>query len=245
MAPINLPNGTEVSEIVLPNGQTASEVIAPDGSVVFGNAIPDSVVDNTVHLYDARELSLSDGTTVDPRPDLVGSQDAAAVNSPTFDSDGFNSNPTVTYQSSDPDYHETSGANLSSSFTVVGVFDLSDASSRRILAGEGTFWNVGWSGSDWFLFSDGSGINGSTDSGVQLASFIINGSSSAIRENGSETVSGSVGSYTPTRIDIGADTEFSRRYWDGNIPLLRFIDGSIPQSDLEDYEDQLISQFNI
>jgi len=244
MAPINLPDGTEVSEVILPDGSTASEVIAPDGSAVF-SAIPDSVVNNTVHLFDARSLSLSDGSTVDPRPDLVGSQDAAAVNSPTFDSDGFNSNPTVTYQSSDPDYHETSGANLSSSFTVVGVFDLSDASSRKLLAGEGTFWNVGWSGSDWLLFSGDSGINGSTDSGVQLASFIIDGSSSAIRENGSETVSGSVGSYTPTRIDIGADTEFNRRYWDGNTPLLRFIDGTIPETDLADYETLLMNQFNI
>jgi len=45
MAPINTPNGNEVSEIVLPNGNPASEVIAPDGTQVFG-AIPDSVVDN-------------------------------------------------------------------------------------------------------------------------------------------------------------------------------------------------------
>jgi len=43
MAPINLPDGTEVSEIVLPDGSTASEVLAPDGSTVF-SAIPDSVV---------------------------------------------------------------------------------------------------------------------------------------------------------------------------------------------------------
>jgi len=43
--PTNLPDGTEVSEIVLPDGASASEVIAPDGSTVF-SAIPDSVVDN-------------------------------------------------------------------------------------------------------------------------------------------------------------------------------------------------------
>jgi len=245
MAPINLPDGTEVSEVILPDGSTASEVVAPDGTQVFGSAIPDSVVNNTVHLFDARRLSLSDGSTVDPRPDLVGSQDAAAVNTPTFDPDGFNSNPTVTYDSNDSDYHETSGANLSSTFTVVAVFDLTDSSERRYIGGEGTDYNFGWSGSDWLLFSEDSGINGSTDSGVQLASFIFDGSNSVIRENGSETASGSVGSYTPTRIDIGADTEFSRRYWDGDISLLRFIDGTIPQSDLEDYEDQLISEFDI
>ena len=41
MAPINLPDGSQVSEIVLPDGSTASEVLAPDGSTVFG-VIPDS-----------------------------------------------------------------------------------------------------------------------------------------------------------------------------------------------------------
>jgi hypothetical protein len=41
MAPINLPDGSQVSEIVLPDGSTASEVLAPDGSTVF-SAIPDS-----------------------------------------------------------------------------------------------------------------------------------------------------------------------------------------------------------
>jgi len=43
MAPINLPDGSQVSEIVLPDGSTASEVLAPDGSRVFGGT-PDSGV---------------------------------------------------------------------------------------------------------------------------------------------------------------------------------------------------------
>jgi hypothetical protein len=47
MAPINLPDGSQVSEIVLPDGSTASEVLAPDGSRVFP-AIPDSVVSRPV-----------------------------------------------------------------------------------------------------------------------------------------------------------------------------------------------------
>jgi len=35
MAPINLPDGSEVSEVILPDGASASEVRAPDGSTVF------------------------------------------------------------------------------------------------------------------------------------------------------------------------------------------------------------------
>jgi len=43
MAPINLPDGSQASEIVLPDGSTASEVLAPDGSTVF-STIPDAAV---------------------------------------------------------------------------------------------------------------------------------------------------------------------------------------------------------
>jgi len=56
MAPINLPDGTEVSEIVLPDGSTASEVLAPDGSRVFP-IIPDSLVN------DRWKLDEGSGTT--------------------------------------------------------------------------------------------------------------------------------------------------------------------------------------
>jgi len=48
MAPINLPDGSQVSEIVLPDGSTASEVVAPDGSTVF-SAIPDYWVAHWPH----------------------------------------------------------------------------------------------------------------------------------------------------------------------------------------------------
>ena len=43
MAPINLPNGNQVSEIVLPDGTSASEVIGPDGNVLFEPPAPNSV----------------------------------------------------------------------------------------------------------------------------------------------------------------------------------------------------------
>jgi hypothetical protein len=58
MAPINLPNGNEVSEIVLPNGATASEVIAPDGSTVFGG-----ITDGPVDDYEDQDLSEYAGDT--------------------------------------------------------------------------------------------------------------------------------------------------------------------------------------
>jgi len=59
MAPINLPDGSQVSEIVLPDGSTATEVLAPDGSTVF-SGIPDSVIDHFEEtLYEGKGNSLS------------------------------------------------------------------------------------------------------------------------------------------------------------------------------------------
>jgi hypothetical protein len=70
MAPINLPNGNEVSEIVLPDGSSASEVIAPDGSTVF-SAIPDSNLYLRIAAY---EDSRSAGS-VSSIPDQAGDND--------------------------------------------------------------------------------------------------------------------------------------------------------------------------
>jgi len=60
MAPINLPDGTEVSEVILPDGASASEVVAPDGRTVF-SAIPEGVVDNFEEvIYEDQNRTLSD-----------------------------------------------------------------------------------------------------------------------------------------------------------------------------------------
>jgi len=56
MAPINLPDGTEVSEVILPDGAAASEVLAPDGSTVFA-AIPDATVLDDFEDNDVSEWS--------------------------------------------------------------------------------------------------------------------------------------------------------------------------------------------
>jgi len=70
--PINLPDGSEVSEVILPDGAAASEVIAPDGRTVF-SAIPDWVTNRF-------RLDEGSGSTVD---DSVGSIQAT-LNGPTW-----------------------------------------------------------------------------------------------------------------------------------------------------------------
>jgi len=83
MAPINLPDGSQVSEIVLPDGSTASEVLAPDGSTVFGNAIPDS---GLLHNWDVQSQS-----SADPLVDQESNNDLTANFSASITSEGINS----------------------------------------------------------------------------------------------------------------------------------------------------------
>jgi len=91
MAPINLPDGTEVSEVILPDGSTASEVIAPDGSTVFGNAIPDPTAE-----YIADDITGSNGDSVaswDPSTGSISLTDQNnASQQPTLETDTLNNN---------------------------------------------------------------------------------------------------------------------------------------------------------
>jgi len=98
MAPINLPDGSEVSEVILPDGSTASEVIAPDGSTVF-RGIPDSAIAHAVASdYDGSKWVADVGPDL---PDDGGdpSQTSVTANSVTFD--------VVRYDESNGDYSST------------------------------------------------------------------------------------------------------------------------------------------
>ena len=95
MAPINLPDGSQVSEIVLPDGSTASEVLAPDGSRVF-SAIPDSPPDQgLVYHYNAAESPLSDGDSVPDIDDQSGNGNTATLDTggATYRTGGVGNNP--------------------------------------------------------------------------------------------------------------------------------------------------------
>jgi len=112
MAPINLPDGTEVSEVILPDGASASEVIAPDGSTVF-STIPDPPDGGKLfRRFEANDITLSDGATVSTGDwvDSKASDGLTANGDPTFKTgvingqdvvrtDGSGDNLTTTYSS--------------------------------------------------------------------------------------------------------------------------------------------------
>jgi len=109
MAPINLPDGTEVSEVILPDGSTASEVIAPDGSTVL-SAIPDS---GDYQWY----IDEGSGSTLNPD---VGSVTATTSGGLTWVSDstavgGYH----LSHDGTDDAWQTDSGV-LTTPFTVCG-----------------------------------------------------------------------------------------------------------------------------
>lgn len=241
--PIRKADGTGLA----PNG--FAEVRKGDGTVLYsaGSDIPDSVANNTVHLFDARDLSLSDGQSVSTWPDQVGSSDLSADGGPTFSAAGINGNPSVSYDGVDDGHEASSIDSTSNPTTVVSVFESNDTGSGRrnlytLDPTDGSSY-LQWNDTNWFAWNGG-GITGSSDGTIQLASVIFD-SSGAIREEGTETVTGSTGTRSRDGIALGGDVDNSRRYWNGDIGLVRIIDGTVPESDLAEYENILLNEWGI
>jgi len=126
MAPINLPDGTEVSEVILPDGATASEVLAPDGSTVF-----DAIPDTQIHYHNP------DNFTTSNWPDEVGDSDIATISGLSFDSSAFGDNGGVVAEASNDDYGLSDtmgnfGQNRDTDWAVSIPFNTTDTSGMFI-----------------------------------------------------------------------------------------------------------------
>jgi len=220
MAPINLPDGTEVSEVILPDGATASEVVAPDGSAVF-SAIPDSIVAQ----FDARQLSgFADGDSVTTRPDQSGNGNDAS-GSGTYRSSEINGNAAVEYDPANNDQHSVSfGSNISQRVVVFAVTQTqltsqgSKTDPRGVVAAD---TNRSWfsepqgNGNGFNVDAGSSGTQGgTTNTNPTLLTAIFDGANTELRDNGTTVIG-------PT--DLGSAD------WDGiSIGYLPFLGGRLP-----------------
>jgi hypothetical protein len=124
MAPINLPDGSQVSEIVLPNGATASEVIAPDGSTVF-SAIPDSAITH----YD-----MEDTDDISTLNDRWGGNDATLNGSPTYTTDAAFGSNAIEFVSADSDWAATGITGVpSGAWSIFFAFKFPSSSTKDYL----------------------------------------------------------------------------------------------------------------
>jgi len=110
-------DGTDITGATI-DGQDVEEITI-DGNVVFSAApdIPDA--QNLVARYDARNLSLSDGQTVNTWPDEVGNADLSiSSGTPTYVSNGISGVPSVDYDGNNDSHSVVFGNSLSEPFSV-------------------------------------------------------------------------------------------------------------------------------
>jgi len=229
MAPINLPDGSEVSEVVLPDGSTASEVIAPDGSTVF-SAIPDSVVEQ----FDARSAfpNASDGDRPTKWAGELGTYTATGSGATVRDG-AINGFRALEWTQTDESFSVDGGtfSDISQPFAVFAVvepfFSNSVGDFRSIVHRAGSANNVvlQWDDADNWNAGAGSGLAGSNTVNRQLIAGLYDGSSSEIHEDGSST-SGDAGGKSIQSLSIGSFDEGAGDIWNGYIGFLEVHDGA-------------------
>jgi len=160
MAPINLPDGTEVAEVILPDGTSASEVIAPDGSTVF-SAIPNSVVSqyNTLDGFSASD----EGTSVSSWTDEQGAFNIS-TNGGSIEiiGSGINGKRSVDFGASGNVSFQTTSPSISQPFTVICLVEYKNSN----LGFEGAYENGdagGGSTRTQIAHGANSGAGGDTD----------------------------------------------------------------------------------
>jgi len=183
--PIYTPDGQEVTEIVLPDGSTASEVVAPDGSVVFeaGPDIPDKA-----DLHARYDFSEEDGAT--PVTDQTGNG---------FDLSGSYSGVGVSingvqagdFDGVDDRVQGTLNQQIQN-YTVILVIDLDSQGNFRLWhdAGQNRQQIGADSANQWFVGDAGASGRAPVSTGAQLVSGEFGASTSNLRSNGTDIVSG-------------------------------------------------------
>jgi hypothetical protein len=172
--------------------------------------IPDSVVGQ----FDATQLSLNDGSSVSTWPDISGeNNDVTAGTAPTYRTSALNGNPAVEFDGVD-DFLDGSTATYSSPRTVIAALEeLSTGGSYAcIFDGESTSTHRSLinrtdnpSGEGYALACNNILTSSTTGYGEQtISTFIVDGTDSVIRKNGTDIASGDVGTPSISGFTVGA-----------------------------------------
>jgi hypothetical protein len=245
MAPINLPDGTEVSEVILPDGASASAVIGPDGNTVF-STIPDGRVAN----IDASQLSLSDGDPVNTWPDTIGDfgdLQADASRTPVYDIDGMNGNSTV--EMSEDFFTVTTATEITQPFYLFAVYNNDDAGTERF------YFLHEDSGNEARMYETESNTvklnvggteitGGTTDSNNHLVVFGAESGTGFIRFDGAEVQTGSIGTGSINGAYQVGNNGFDR-YADGSVSQMEWFEGSLTSSEISNEESRIADKWGV
>lgn len=199
------------------DGAEVQTVYQGDGTVLW-EAIdaPDS--DNLQSMYDASQLGLTDGASVDTFPDSVGQRDL--VGDASFVTDGINNEPVVHTDGVDDELSAGSGISLTE-YTIAGVVELQDTEDGGIIADRDDSSN-GWSfqvdGDDWRVTHGGVTAEDSTIGAVTDAVIYVlryNGTTITLEINGNEVINSDAGYEDGSDIGIGRSRPGAGRF--GNL----------------------------
>lgn len=244
--PIRKGDGTGIASIRKGDGTGITEVRKGDGTVLFstGGGTPDSVISQ----FDAQELTgFSDGDTVSTWTDQVGTNDATG--SGTYRTNGINGYASVEFDGVNDGFVSNTGT-ITQPFTVIFVIDpffADDAiyafqgSNNGIGSGPLTQWNNNIPA--WNAYA-GSGLVGSNTLDRSIITVKFDGGSSIIREDGSQTGSGNVGTSDLNDFSLGYNAGDNERYWDGLIGFAELHDGE-PSNGLATREQQVANMWDI
>jgi len=187
-----------------PIGSARSGIV---GSTI-GTEVPDS---EDLHArYDATELSLSGGDSVSTWTDETGNgYDLTAGAAPTYKTSTLNGNPVVRFDGVD-DFLNTTFSALSQPnhiFIVMDINSFSTSSNDIFFDGNGGGRHIFFiPGADNFRMFAGSALDGSSpDTSTHIYSTLWDGASSHLRRDGTELLSGHVGSKDLSGLTVGAD----------------------------------------
>lgn len=234
-------DGTTVQNITI-DGTSVTEVTA-DGDVVFSTT---SLASSAVHQYDAQALSLTDGDTVDPFPDEIGTEDAAASNtSPSYDSAGINSNAAVSYTNSG-DHNATYGTSISQPFTASVVFRLDNSDRNPVFGGDSN--DVRFESepqNDRYILRGGNSVSGgSPTQNPEIGLIIFDGANSKLRINGADELTGDFGTLAFDGVSIGTDPGDFRQY-SGDVGELVIFDERLSSTEISNEEQRLSDKWGI
>jgi len=251
----------EVLRVQTPNGTGAirtvprSEAAYPEWSLQHNgsplglgySAIPDSAIAH----YDATQLSLTDGDSVSTWEDATtNGHDLTAGAAPTFRENILNGNPVVRWDGID-DYLDVAFSPISQPNTVFLVastdpssdgyiFDTENSNDRHVLQ-----WFVFDGDEAWRIWSDGITLDGGSNDGSHyILTGIFDGSNSAIRVNGTQVASGSIGTDPLNGITLGASAT-NGGFQNGDTGEVVPCDGRLSISEIEAEEQRLSNKWGI
>jgi len=246
MAPINLPDGTEVSEVILPDGTSASKVIAPDGSTVF-SSIPDSAilqVDPTQSF-----TSSDDGTSITgPIPDESGNGNDLANDegAATVVENGINGVRSLDFDRG-PDEYSVQFATVTQPTTIFIVVQYQDTNDHDVFgsANDGSphIFQAFVFGNDR-IFAGSSIADGSSDQNPHLFTLIFDGANSVMRKDGSQVASGDAGTNGLDGFRLGDSGDFST-HTNSLIGEVLPCDDRLSQSEIDNQEQRIANKYGI